>query len=192
MTAEIAIMNKSAVALAADSAVTFSVGGEQKVFQTVNKLFSLSKYHPVGLMVYGNAEFMGIDWETIVKIYRNIIANRAFNTLRDYAYDFLGFLQSNQDLFDEPSQNSFVDRKIGYEFFSIRRKLIDAIDQEIEKAGETTPNRVRELLQSVITSHRAFLRNQDDIKLIDGTTLSSKKLQEVRKEYKPTIDRIKK
>ena len=192
MTAEIAIMNKSAVALAADSAVTFSVGGEQKVFQTVNKLFSISKYHPVGLMVYGNAEFMGIDWETIVKIYRNIIADRSFNTLRDYAYDFLGFLQSNQDLFDEPSQNSFVDRKIGYEFFSIRRKLIDAIDQEIEKAGETTSNRVRELLQSVITSHRVFLRNQDDIKLIDGKTLSSRKLQEVRNEYKPTIDRIKK
>jgi hypothetical protein len=33
MTAEIAIMNKSAVALAADSAVTFMVNGEQKVFQ---------------------------------------------------------------------------------------------------------------------------------------------------------------
>lgn len=73
MTAEIAIMNKAAVALAADSAVTFSVRGEQKVFQTVNKLFSLSKYHPVGLMVYGNAEFMGIDWETIIKIYRKSI-----------------------------------------------------------------------------------------------------------------------
>ena len=81
MTAEIAIMNKSAIALAADSAVTFRVEGEQKVFQTGNKLFSLSKYHPVGLMVYGNAEFLGIDWETIVKIYRNCIADRSFRTL---------------------------------------------------------------------------------------------------------------
>ena len=192
MTAEIAIMNKSAVALAADSAVTFSIEGEQKVFQAVNKLFSFSKYHPVGLMVYGNAEFMGIDWETIVKIYRNVIADRAFNTLRDYAYDFLGFLQSNQDLFDESSQNSFVDRKIGYEFSSIRNRVIDEIDQEIARAGEITSNRIREYLQSVVTSRRAFLSDQDDIKLIDETTLSSRKLQEVRKEYKPTIDRIKK
>ena len=192
MTAEIAIMNKSAIALAADSAVTFSVRGEQKVFQTMNKLFSLSKYHPVGLMVYGNTEFMGIDWETIVKIYRNIIADRAFNTLRDYAYDFLGFLQSNQDLSDESSQNSFLDRTIGYEFSSIRNRVIDAINQEIENTGSITSKKVREFLQSVITSRHAFLRNRDYIKLIDGTTLSSKKRQEVRKEYKPTIDRIKK
>ena len=53
MTAEIAIMNKSAVALAADSAVTYRAGHEQKVFDTMNKLFALSKYRPVGIMVYG-------------------------------------------------------------------------------------------------------------------------------------------
>ena len=198
MTAEIAIMNKSAVALAADSAITFSFRGEQKVFrrqkvfQSMNKLFSLSKYHPVGLMIYGNTEFMGIDWETIVKIYRNIIADQDFKTLRDYAYDFLGFLQSNQDLSDEPSQNSFVDRTISYEFSSIRSRVIDAINQEIERTGSITEKKVRESLQSVITSRHAFLRNRDYIKLIDGTTLSSKKRQEIRKEYKPTIDRIKK
>lgn len=192
MTAEIAIMNKSAVALAADSAVTFSVRGEQKVFQTMNKLFSLSKYHPVGLMVYGNTEFMGIDWETIVKIYRKIIADQPFKTLRDYAYDFLGFLQSNQDLCDESSQNSFVDRTIAYEFSSIRNRVIDAINQEIENTGSITSEKVRESLQSVITSRHASLRSRDYIKLIDGTTLSSKKRQEVRKEYKPTIDQIKK
>ena len=39
MTAEIAIMNKMAVALAADSAVTISQEEEQKTYNTVNKLF---------------------------------------------------------------------------------------------------------------------------------------------------------
>lgn len=85
-----------------------------------------------------------------------------------------------------------MDRKIGYEFSSIRNRVIDAIDQEIAQAGSITPNRVSELLQLVITSRREFLSNQNDIKLIDGTTLLSNKLQEIRKEYKPTIDRIKK
>lgn len=192
MTAEIAIMNKSAVALAADSAVTFSVEGEQKVFQTVNKLFSLSKYHPVGLMVYGNAEFMGIDWETLVKLYRHNIADRSFNALRDYAYDFLTFLQSNRDLFDESSQNSFVEGRIVYEFSSICRRVINEVEQEIERAGEITSTKIRECIQSVVTSRRTFLSNQDDIKLIDETTLSSRKLQEIRKKYKPVIDRTKK
>lgn len=58
MTAEVIVMNKSAIALAADSKVT--VGGLRtgKTYDKVNKLFTLSKYHPVGAMIYGNAEFM--------------------------------------------------------------------------------------------------------------------------------------
>jgi hypothetical protein len=70
VTAEIAIMNKSAVALAADSAVTIGSDRGPKIFNTVNKLFTLSKVHPVGVMVYGNSEIMKVPWETIVKVYR--------------------------------------------------------------------------------------------------------------------------
>jgi hypothetical protein len=81
MTAEIAIMNKTAVALAADSAVTFSGDEGYKIFNTVNKLFALSKYHPVGIMVFGNAEFMGVPWETVIKIYRAKLGKTKFLSL---------------------------------------------------------------------------------------------------------------
>ncbi len=53
MTAEIAIMNKEAIALASDSAVTSIQENGQKIFTSANKLFSLSKYHPVGIMIFG-------------------------------------------------------------------------------------------------------------------------------------------
>jgi hypothetical protein len=56
MTAEIGIMNRVAVALAADSAATITIGNITKILNSANKLFSLSKFHPVGIMVYGNAE----------------------------------------------------------------------------------------------------------------------------------------
>ena len=59
MTAEVAILNKIAVALAADSAITL---GGQKIYNSGNKLFALSKYQPVGIMVFGNAEFMMCTW----------------------------------------------------------------------------------------------------------------------------------
>ena len=135
MTAEIAILNKSAVALATDSAVTFSIGGEQQVFQTVNKLFSLSKYHPVGVMVYGNAEFMGVDWETIVKIYRSVLSKRSFDTLQEHAIDFLRFLQTNEELFDEPSQQDFVERRLTAEFTLVRDDALQKMRQRIEQKG---------------------------------------------------------
>ena len=97
MTAEIAILNKSAVALAADSAVTIGRGTEEyKVYQSANKLFALSKYHPVGLMVYGQAMFMGVDWETIIKVYRNQLGKQTFETLHEHANDFLFFSTEQQ------------------------------------------------------------------------------------------------
>jgi hypothetical protein len=57
VTAEIAILNAEAVALAADSAVTLSSRSRRapKIYNTANKLFTLSKHHPVGVMIYGNA-----------------------------------------------------------------------------------------------------------------------------------------
>lgn len=67
MTTEIAIMNMEAVALAADSAVTVTLSGTHKVYNTANKLFMLSKSAPVGAMIYGSAHLTGAPWETIRK-----------------------------------------------------------------------------------------------------------------------------
>ncbi len=94
MTAEIAIINKSAIALAADSKVTLSVAGRQKTYDTVNKLFSLSKTEPVGAMIYANAEFMGFPWETILKEYRRQNPTKKFDTISAWAENLLSFLQS--------------------------------------------------------------------------------------------------
>jgi len=81
MTAEVAILNKNAVALAADSAVTLRNPETQKVYNTANKLFMLSKYHPVGIMVYGPASLMGVPWETVIKIYREELHDTNFSHL---------------------------------------------------------------------------------------------------------------
>lgn len=70
MTAEVAILNKSAVALAADSKVSIGGGRPEKTYDTQNKIFTLSKIHPVGILVYNNADFMSFPWETIIKLYR--------------------------------------------------------------------------------------------------------------------------
>lgn len=94
MTAEIAIINRSAVALAADSKVTLSMGGRQKTYDTVNKLFALSKTEPIGAMIYGNAEFIGFPWETVIKEYRRRRPTLICDTVFLVAEDFLAFLLS--------------------------------------------------------------------------------------------------
>ncbi|MCP4700879.1 MAG: hypothetical protein GY862_29095 [Gammaproteobacteria bacterium] len=132
MTAEVAVMNKDAVALAADSAVT--VSGE-KTYHTINKLFCLSKLHPIGVMVYGSAELGGIPWETIIKLYRKHLGNNLKNTVEEYFIDFIKFIETDIKYFDPSEQDMFFLEYVEKFLHFIR----DAIDSEIEKMIEDKP-----------------------------------------------------
>ncbi len=162
MTAEIVIMNKEAVAVAADSAVTITLqkGDEeekkQKIFVSSNKLFALSKYQPVCVMVYGSASFMGIPWETVVKLYRKKLQKRSYGALRDYAESLLAFLESEGELFSTSTQLHFFEANVRGYFSLIRRKIEKKIKQLIsEKDGITE----KEVGQSV----SRIIQNQHDL-----------------------------
>jgi hypothetical protein len=68
-------MNREAIALAADSAVTMR--GE-KVFFSANKMFSLSRHEPVAAMIYGNYGLMGMPWEPVIKSFRTELGHTKF------------------------------------------------------------------------------------------------------------------
>jgi hypothetical protein len=93
MTAVVGILNKQAVAIAADSAVTISGVNGRKIFNKANKVFTLSKVHPVGIMIYNSASFMETPWETIIKMYRRQLGDRSFATLAEYQNDFISYLR---------------------------------------------------------------------------------------------------
>jgi hypothetical protein len=96
MTSEVAVLTKQAVALAADSAVTT---GNNKIFNTVNKVFALSKHEPVGIMVYSSAEVMGVPVETAIKEFRRSQGRCQRAHLEDYAAAFEEFLQKDDSVF---------------------------------------------------------------------------------------------
>lgn len=150
MTVEIAIMNKTAIALAADSAVTI---GEQKIYNTANKLFMLSKYQPIGLMIYGNSELMGIPWETIVKIYRKDLGEKKFDTLEEYALNFISYLDNNNALFPESMQTLyFFGNIIGF-FGYIKTGIDKEIKSIIEKDKKIEGNAISQIVADHIKKH---------------------------------------
>ena len=148
MTAEIAILNKSAVALAADSAVTIGGEGSRKIFNTVNKLFTLSKHRPVGIMVYGSAQIMDVPWETIIKIYRQRIGTRGFARLEDYAQDFLRFLGNNRSLFPTSEQSNYFRGMVG----ALYRSINDNINKKVKDALNSTPKNPDAVIRQIIGS----------------------------------------
>ncbi len=92
MTAEIAIINRGAITLATDSAVTLKVRGNEKIYNCADKLFELSDQDPLGVMVYNNLEFMGVSLEVAVKQFRTTVARAHFKSVVEAAEAFFGFL----------------------------------------------------------------------------------------------------
>ena len=108
MSAGICIMNKNAIALAADSAVT--VGQHLAIHNSANKLFALSKIAPVGVIIYANADLMDIPMELIIKQYKLEQKNKVFQKLSDYVFDFLDYLILKSELFHFPiNERSYVE-----------------------------------------------------------------------------------
>lgn len=91
MTAEIAIINRAGIALAADSAITI---GNEKVWKSSNKLFHLSDCCDVAVMIYGNGMHLGFPWETLIKEFRKTLAGKVFDELQVYIDHFLNFLDN--------------------------------------------------------------------------------------------------
>ena len=104
MTAEVAIVNKHAIALAADSAVTV---GRERVWKYANKLFSLGPHNDIGIMIYNSADFVGIPWETVVKEFRRHCAVTEFDTVKSAADHFINFIKSDKFLNDKEQFESF-------------------------------------------------------------------------------------
>lgn len=91
MTAEVAILNKTAVALAADSAVTISAGSkEEKIFDSADKLFELSNSNAIGIMIFNGMNFMEIPLPSLVRQFRD--GSTSFAKVETAASAFLDFL----------------------------------------------------------------------------------------------------
>lgn len=153
MTAIVAVLNKHAAAIAADSAVT--MGNTHKVVNSANKIFTLSKYHPVAVMTYSNAAFMGVPWDIIIKEYRKELGEKAFPFLKDYVDDFIRFLHSRHFFCDEKTQRTFLALQLD-SFVNICRNEI--FREKGTKPEEQTSDVLVEKLQNCMASNKKSLK----------------------------------
>jgi hypothetical protein len=151
MTAEVVVMNKTAVALAADSAVTITA----KIFNSAEKLYMLVPGKPVALMVYNHSEFMQLPWETIVKEYRIHNNGNSFSKLADYSNDFFSFLKdSNNNLYSDEQYEVTFKLIIHFYFEEIARKIIFDINERIErKAKKISHKEIKQVISEWINKY---------------------------------------
>jgi hypothetical protein len=164
MTAEIGILNMSGVALAADSAVTIGSKRNQKVYNSANKLFALSKYHPVGIMIYGAAHFNGVPWEIIIKEFRKSLGKQKFDYLEQYSNKFFEYLKENEELNCQYAE----DNQVKGVFQSYLNGILYDIDIEINEAFPEESASEEEALDILIKRLDILLTECNDIPFLDG------------------------
>ena len=153
MTAEIAIMNRDAVAMAADSAVTSYGPSGHKVFTTANKIFALSNHCPVGIMFYASAAFMGIPWETVVKMYRHKYGTVPRDRLQEFADHFIDYLQTDNGFITPEIQLRHVRFSVASYFHEVIEDIKRSIQEEISKKGALTTKDIERVVGRTISRH---------------------------------------
>ncbi|AIF45174.1 hypothetical protein [Virgibacillus sp. SK37] len=180
MTAEVAIMNKLGMALAADSAITSGRDGVQKVYNSANKLFSLSKHHPVGIMVYGAASFMEVPWDIIIKSYREYLGDKKFDNLSYYFENFLDFLRQDNRFGREDIEHIIVYRT----FSDILKRLVRGVEEEVSSLDDT--NEITTILAERAKEQLSYYKQKKDWLELDYTTFQksfNSVITEVREEF---------
>lgn len=153
MTAEIAIMNKEAVALAADSAVTSSLSGGKKIFTSADKIFALSDTSPVGIMFYNSAKFMGVPWDTILKTFRRQLPKQGYDKLGDYISAFIKFLEKDNTIITKNMQKEFLGTvALGY-FWGIIENIENVVEKTTNERGPIDNKTIEDIALKIINDH---------------------------------------
>lgn len=138
MTCEIVVMNRHAIVLAADSAVTLS--GKQRTaetyFKSVNKVFQISKNKPVGMMVYDAGSLQLAPWELIAKEFRDHLGDKEFDTLDGYGEALFDFIGKAKDIFPDEYQEKVFQMEGCNAIESIISELVETKEfQALDPAG---------------------------------------------------------
>lgn len=166
MTAEIAIMSRTAVVLAADSATTVTSWKdgqpERRYFKGANKLFELSRSGPVGIMIYGSAGLQGVPWELPIKAFREALGKEQFDVLQTYPERFFEFVEHNDKLFSAESKSDALLTMVGAAAF--RLQLLIAKNLEVSEIDDLAGKGVAEIEQALAEAEN----------LVDGIALDDR------------------
>ncbi|MDP0497442.1 MAG: hypothetical protein Q7Q73_14670 [Verrucomicrobiota bacterium JB024] len=181
MTAEIAILSPSGIALAADSAVTIS---NKKVYNTANKLFTLSKEQPVGIMIYDAADLWGIPWETIIKEFRQSLGNEKFASLSEYVDRWWNFLSSSRIVIPQETRDRYKNSMADPLLEEIKQQLDKKAQEHLAQAGSITDNKTKELFLELLTEYEKLILSAP---YADG--FDDKRFNEEKIEFVDTVEK---
>ncbi len=142
MTAQIAIMNRSGIALASDTMMSFTSSGGLQNRRNIRKMLSLSDEQPVVAMVNSCATFMRRDpWvDVVLPAFRRQEAGERHETIDSWGLSLSAFLRSCDGVDDMEKGENLVDfisaALVAVEKEAARFQVLPGV-RELEDARDT-------------------------------------------------------
>lgn len=150
MTAIVGTINRRGVAFAADSAATHSLSQVHKITNHANKIFELSRFHPVGICICGNVDFLGLPWEEIFKMYRKTLGATKFDNLKDYTTNFFHFVKNDilsKFAPDQLNLLSFIVNEYLKEIIRLAKERATSDEESNDVSERLIPHMIEEMKQ---------------------------------------------
>ncbi|PWE17758.1 hypothetical protein DDZ18_08880 [Marinicauda salina] len=117
MTSEVMIMNRQAVALAADSAVTYGGGQDGVVTLEAEKILPLTDN--MAMMVYARGDVLGRSWAHIAHAFQREHGGSEFESVGQCAQAFFSFIDNNRQLFPEKEEREEFEELMRAAFLTV-------------------------------------------------------------------------
>ena len=210
MTAIVGILNKRGIAIAADSAVTFTnaiqevaiqnknekvISVKDKVVNSGDKMLRLKDKQPVAVMIVGNSLLSKLPWDVIIRWYRKQNDSSGFSKLEDYVQHFKSFVDSEilsvylkrDESFEENKRTILVFAGYGEDesYPSICKYEVTGITKLKLQWQPCRSATISDELESII-----FTSGQSDI--IDAIELGiqSDRIGVIRRKFQDLIDNL--
>jgi hypothetical protein len=166
VTAEILVMNRSAVALAAQGGLSVGYGPEPAVTRESAKIFPLFDDKPVALMIYGRADLLGQPWQSLITHYLETAKPPEAKTVGDWASHFFAFLDDNVWMFSEQDQRNHLEGLLA----AIFGRIIDEAAEIYASPGDERLSELDSLNRAIDIWHRRYERDGrgEEIPVLDG------------------------
>ena len=151
MTSQVVVMNKVAVALASDSSVTMSSGKQiLRSFPTAEKIFPFALPHRLAVLHSGSTELLQVPYVVLLgEWHRSLTTPLA--RVSEYAEAFCRWLEGLSGLFDDASQEAFLDWMIRDYFLSVRSEILKECERQSLPAESWESPAAAAAVKSVLT-----------------------------------------
>ena len=129
MSVGVCIINRNGIALAADSAGTFT--GNKMFYNSMNKVFALSQLQPYGAITYGNTSVHNVSIDQILKEFTVYLKDKSICDFYEIESLFVSFINEKKEYYRFiGSENSFCTRLIKELVVDCNNKIKHVINEE--------------------------------------------------------------